>query len=123
MSIGRITEKYTGHRISPDLLLAAYHHDGIAAELAEAINRAVSAIAATDVELNRLAESITDHVTAVTTNITAGAGRTTPSLNALGELQAYGPRFDALTAVRADRIGHLRVLVRLWQHLPEHAHT
>ncbi len=69
--------------------------------------------------MTRLASLLGARAGTVTEAIAAAPGESAPTLNPLGELQADGPRFDALIAVRADRIAHLRELVRLWRHLPQ----
>lgn len=118
MDLERLTTKYTGVRIGYDALAAHHRQGGIAAAVADALIRAMYTLDSAERELARLAESI-DHATAsVTRTITAGADERIPSLNTLGELQSRGSRFDALIAVRAACIDHLKDLVGLWQHLP-----
>ena len=114
MDIERLTTKYTGHRVDEDALIAGHRASGLAAALAHA----VEGLAHADTELTRLASSLGTRAGTVTEAIAAAPGEPAPTLNPLGELQADGPRFDALIAVRADRITHLRTLVRLWQQLP-----
>jgi hypothetical protein len=118
VDVEHITTKYTGHRVELDAMIAAHRRDGLAAALAEALERAADAVADAETELTRLARSITDRADVVSRTIDAEAGEQLPTLNPLGELQATGPRFDAVIAVRADRITHLRTLVRLWRQLP-----
>jgi len=123
MDVERLTDKYTGMRISHDALAAHHRRGGIAAAVADALIRAAHTVDGAEKELTRLATAI-DHATAsVTRTITAGPGERAPSLNTLGELQSRGPRFDALIAVRAACIDHLKELVRLWQHLPTDGDT
>lgn len=123
MDVERLTTKYTGVRISHDALAAHHRRDGIAAAVADALIRAVHTLDGAEQELARLAAAI-DHATAsVTRTITAGPDERAPSLNTLGELQSRGSRFDALIAVRAACIDHLKELVRLWQHLPTSGDT
>jgi hypothetical protein len=91
--------------------------------VADALIRAVHTVDGAEQELARLTAGI-DHATAsVTRTITAGPDERVPSLNTLGELQSRGSRFDALIAVRAACIDHLKELVRLWQHLPTSGDT
>ena len=118
MDIERVTTKYTGHRIDDDALIAAHRAGGLAAALAHAVEHAAEDLAHADTELTRLAASLASRAGTVAEAIAAAPGGSAPRLNPLGELQADGPRFDAVIAVRADRITHLRELVRLWRHLP-----
>ena len=118
MDIDRLTTTYTGHRVEFDALLAAHRRGGLPAALATALQHAGEALDSAEADLARLATSITDRTGAVLRAITAEPGQLVATLNPLGELQAHGPRFDALIAVRDERISHLRTLVRLWQHLP-----
>ncbi len=118
MDIDRLTTTYTGHRVEFDALLAAHRRGGLPAALAGALEQAGEALDSAEAELARLATSITDRTGAVQRAITAEPGQPVPTLNPLGELQATGPRFDAVVAVRHEHISHLRTLVRLWQHLP-----
>jgi hypothetical protein len=123
MDVERLTAKYTGVRIDLEALAAHHRRGGIAAAVADALIRAAHTVDGAEQELTRLAAAI-DHATAsVTRTLTAGPGERAPSLNTLGELQARGSRFDALIAVRAACIDHLKELVRLWQHLPTDADT
>ena len=116
MDVERLTATYTGHPIEQDALIAAHRRGGLAAALADAVQQAADTLAGAD--LAHLCSSITDRLGTVARTITAGPGEPVPTLNPLGELQATGPRLDAVIAVRADRISHLRTLVRLWRHLP-----
>jgi hypothetical protein len=118
VDIEHITAKYTGHRVDDDALIAAHRAGGLAAALAHAVEHAAEGLAHADTELTRLAASLGTRAGAVARAIAAAPGEPAPTLNPLGELQADGTRFDAVIAVRADRITHLRELVRLWQHLP-----
>jgi hypothetical protein len=118
VDIERLTTKYTGHRVDEDALIAGHRASGLAAALAHAVEHAVEGLAHADTELTRLASSLGTLAGTVARTIAAAPGEPAPTLNPLGELQADGPRFDALIAVRADRITHLRTLVRLWQQLP-----
>lgn len=70
-----------------------------------------------------MSSSIIDDCGKVRSAVDAGPGQQAPTLNPLGELQARGPRLDAVIAVRDDRISHLRTLARLWQHLPHDGDT
>jgi hypothetical protein len=119
LDVERIITKYTGQPVRDDQLIAGHRRGGLAAALAAALERAADAVADAETELTRLTRAITDRAAAVTRTLDAEPGQQAPTLNPLGELQATGPRFDAVIAVRADRIGHLRTLVRLWQQLPE----
>jgi hypothetical protein len=123
MDVERLTAKYTEVRIDHDALAAQHRRAGIAAAVADALIRAAHTLDGAEQELTRLASAI-DHATAsVTRTVTAGPGERAPGLNTLGELQARGSRFDALIAVRAACIDHLKELVRLWQHLPTDGDT
>lgn len=115
MDIERVTTKYTGHRVDVDALIAGHRAGGLRAALAHTVEHAAEGLAHTDTDLTRLADSITARTGAVARAIAAAPGEPAPTLNPLGELQADGSRFDALIAVRADRITQLRTLVRLWQ--------
>lgn len=119
MDVARITTKYTGHRVTDDALTIAHRRGGLAAALAHALEQAADAVASTEADLRRLTASIADRIDTVARAIDAAPGQSAPTLNPLGELQATGPRFDAVIAVRADRITHLRAVVRLWQQLPD----
>lgn len=119
MDIERLTTKYTGHRIGDDALAAAHRRGGIAAALTGALERAAYTLDDAETDLADITASITHHTSTVIGVITANPDDTVPTLNPLGELQAQGPRFDAVIAVRADRITHLRTLVQLWQQLPD----
>jgi hypothetical protein len=123
VDVDRITTTYTGHCVTDDALTAAHRRGGFAAALAHAVEQAADAVAYTDADLRRLTASITDRIDTVARAIDAAPGQPAPTLNPLGELQATGPRFDAVIAVRADRIIHLRALVRLWQQLSDIDHT
>ena len=123
MDIERITTKYTGHRVEVDALIAAHRRGGLAQGLAHELERAANALAGVEADLIRLARGITDDCGKVRRAIDAGPTEPAPTLNPLGELQARGPRFDAVIAVRDDRITHLRALVGLWQQLPPDSTT
>jgi hypothetical protein len=118
VDIAALTEKYTGQCLDLDTLLVAHRGGGVARVLAHEIERAATAVSSAEDDLTRIAASITDSASKVSENITAVAGQTVRSINPLGELQAKAPRFDALIAVRDERINHLRALIRLWN-----AHT
>jgi len=118
MDESQLISKYTGHHLDPDALIAAHQDTGVAAALAAAIGQAVLKLGDAETELARLTPSIIHSLTKVTTTITAEPGQPAPGLNPVGELQAHGPRFDTLIAVREDRIQHLRTLVRLWLQMP-----
>ncbi len=118
MDIEDITEKYTGQRLGwADLTAAWRGGDPIARMLAHAVERAAYAVGEADADLGRAATSISDALADTRQALAAEAGQPTRCLNPLGELQANGSRFDALVAVRHDRIGHLRTVARLWQQL------
>ncbi|GLI03710.1 hypothetical protein [Phytohabitans aurantiacus] len=118
MDVERLTGKYTDVTVTCEAIAAQHGHGGAAAALADALIRAVAAIDTAERELAHHGAAI-DHATAaVTLNLAAGPGERAPSLNTLGELQSRGPRFDALIAIRAAGIDHLKELVSLWQHLP-----
>ncbi len=85
--------------------------------LAHALERAAYAVGEADADLGRAATSISDALADTRQALDALAGQPIRCLNPLGELQANGPRFDALVAARHDRIGHLRTVARLWQQL------
>ena len=108
VDIEDITETYTGQRVGfTDLVTAAHVADPFASLLARTVERAAYAVAAS---IGGTADRV-QHVLA------AMAGEPVRSLNPLGELQANGPRLDALIAVRHDRIAHLRTVTSLWRHL------
>ncbi|MCW6004307.1 hypothetical protein K1W54_06890 [Micromonospora sp. CPCC 205371] len=118
MDVERLTGKYTGVPVTFEAIAAQHGRGGVAAALADALIRAVAAIDAAERELVHHVAAI-DHATAaVTLNLAAGPGERVPSLNPLGELQSRGSRFDALIAVRAACVDHLKELVRLWQPPP-----
>jgi len=124
VDIDTVTEKYTRQRLGLDTLTAAgYTGDPMARWLAHAIGRAAEAVLEVEADLARAADSVSRAIEAVCETVAAPAGQPVRSLNPLGELQANGPRFDALIAVRHDRIAHLRVLTRLGQQLPATAET
>ena len=101
MDIEDITEKYTGQRLGWADLTAAWHGgDPIARLLAHAVERAAYAVGEADADLARAATSISDAVADTRQALGAAAGQPIRSLNPLGELQANGPRFDALIAAR-----------------------
>ena len=122
MNIERLTAKYTGHRVDGDALLDVHGRGGLPAAIAQALEHAAEAVAAAEAELVRLSTSISDDCSKVWLAVDAGPTQQAPTLNPLGELQARGPRIDAIIAVRDDRIAHLRTLVRLWQQLPQENH-
>ncbi len=123
MEIERVTTKYTGHRVEADALIAAHRRGGLAQGLAHELERAATALAGADADLIRLATAITDDCGNVRHAVDAGPADPASTLNPLGELQARGPRLDAVIAVRDDRITHLRALVRLWRQLPPDSPT
>ncbi len=123
MDVERLTSKYTGHRVEADQLIDGHRRGGLPAALAQALETAADAVAGAEAELLRLSSSIIDDCGKVRSAVDAGAGRQAPTVNPLGELQARAPRFDAVIAVRDDRIIHLRSLVRLWQRLPADSDT
>lgn len=112
MDLERTLEKYTRQPIDPGLLWAARSDEH--PTLADAIIRAVIAIHDVETHLARTADSVADSVDKARKNITAAPGQRIFLLNSYGELQSAGPRFDALVAVRAERIEHLNTLVQLW---------
>jgi hypothetical protein len=118
----RTIEKYTGVVIARVDLAQAAAGGGwraaLATELGDAIWTGADAIGHLEDELDLHVAWINATTDRVNTAITAGPGQCVPTLNPLGELQSYGPRFDQLIAVRAERIAHLRQLVRLWSALP-----
>ena len=116
MDIERVIKKYTGQSVTWQALAAAGRSgDPIARGLAVALERAASAVASAEVELSTVAGWISGHLTTVRANLDAAPGQRTRSINPLGELQANGPRLDALIGVRHERITHLRILATLWQ--------
>jgi hypothetical protein len=123
VDIERLTSKYTGHPVDVDALIAAHRRGGLAAALAQAVEHAADALAHAETDLSRLADALTSRAGTVRRTLAAQPGEHAPTLNPLGELQADGPRFDAVIAVRTDRITHLRTLVRLWQQLPHDGAT
>jgi hypothetical protein len=116
VDIEDITEKYTGQRLGLTDLTAAWHTDNPAAQaLAHAVERAAYALGEVEADLAHCADSVSRAIEAACEAVVAPAGQRIRTLNRLGELQANGPRFDLLIALRADRVEHLRILTRLWQ--------
>ena len=118
MDIARLSIKYTNHRVEDDALVAAHRRGGIDAALAQAVELAAESVRHVEKELALISTQIFNSISVLDENLQAGAGQQVRTLNPLGELQANGPRFDALIAMRADRIEHLQQLIRLWRHLP-----
>ncbi|WP_030442454.1 hypothetical protein [Actinoplanes subtropicus] len=118
MDESQLITKYTGHHLDPAALIATREVTGVAAALAAAIGQAALRLDDAETELTRLTPSIIHSLTKVTTTITTEPGQPAPGLNPVGELQAHGPRFDTLIAVREERIQQLRALVQLWLQLP-----
>ena len=123
MDFSRLSLKYTDFRVEDDALIAAHQRGGIDALIAQAVERAADAVRHVDKELAFLSAQIFNSISAVDENLHAAPGQQVRTLNPLGELQANGPRFDALIAMRADRIEQLRQLVHLWRQLPAHIST
>ncbi|MGC9668489.1 hypothetical protein ACNTMW_18280 [Planosporangium sp. 12N6] len=121
MDGNRIIAKYTGQPITLDTLMAGQHAGDLAGRLAEEIWQAADAIGRAEIELAQIMAWIADSTSKVTAAINAEPDQRVRTVNPLGELQAHGPRFDLLIAVREERITHLRRLVRLWHALPDTA--
>lgn len=117
MDESHLITKYTGHRLDPAALRAAGKVAGIAAALGEAIGQAALAVEEVDRELTHRIPSIIEYLTRVKTTVNAELGEPAPGLNPVGELQAQGPRFDTLIAMREERLQHLRTLLKLWNEL------
>lgn len=115
--------KYTGQRIDDDAIIAAHRHGGLHKALAHSMEQAAEAVRSVDRELTAVTTQVSACARKVDQSLSATAGEPVPTLNPLGELQAGGPRFDALIAIRAGRIEHLRQLVNLWRLLPAHTST
>jgi hypothetical protein len=116
-----IIEKYAGTCVTADELSAAAARGGLPAELANALPLAAEALMRAESELTQVSSRVAEATGRLTTAIRAAVGQRTPTINPLGELQAGGPRFDQLIAVRHERISHLRLLARLWSALPDPA--
>jgi hypothetical protein len=123
MDIARLSTKYANHRVEDDALIAAHRRGGIDAALAQAVEHAAEAVRSVESELAVVTSRLHQSASKVKENLGAEPGQPVFHLNPLGELQANGTRFDALIAMRADRIGHLQQLIRLWRHLPAHTVT
>lgn len=112
-----IIEKYTGHRINPDELTEAAQGGGVPADLVHGIWQAIDEIQQAESELIRTGRQIDESIRKLSAAINAEAHQRIATINPIGELQAYGPRFDLLIAVRQERIAHLCLLTHLWQRL------
>ena len=123
MDIARLSLKYAHHRVDDDALAEAHRRGGIDAALAQAVEHAAEAVRSVESELAVVTSRLHQSASKVEENLGAEPGQPVFQLNPLGELQANAPRFDALIAMRADRIGHLQQLIRLWRHLPAHTVT
>lgn len=118
MDIARLCLKYTNHRVEDDALIAAHRRGGIDALIAQAVDQAAEAVRCAEKELAVLAIRLHQSANRVEANLDADPGEPVIHLNPLGELHANAPRLDALIAMRADRIEHLRQLVHIWKQLP-----
>jgi hypothetical protein len=121
-TVTTIIGKYTGRDITEETILgAARHGDPIRTAVAGALYQAAYAVIDAETDLRRITTSIADSLAKTTENVTATAGQQVRGLNPIGELQSNAPRFDALVAVRHERVSHLQALVRLWLALPPQA--
>jgi hypothetical protein len=115
MDITDTIAKYTGHHLSWQELLAPSQANLLRRQLTQALESAAVAVSHTETELQRVTASITDSLTTVSQNLTAGPGDKVRTINSIGELQANAPRFDALIASRDAENSRLKTLTRLWQ--------
>lgn len=120
MDIARLSTKCANHRVEDDALVAAHRRGGIDAALAQAVERAAEAVRYVESDLAVVTIRLSQSASRVEENLGAEPGQPVMGLNPLGELQANAPRFDALIAIPADRIGHLQQVVCLWRQLPAH---
>jgi hypothetical protein len=114
VDIENIVRKYTGHEVSWTDLLTTHDHP-LGVLRSHAVERAAYAVGQVDEDLTRICANIGDTVEGVRRVVAAAPGEPVRSLNSLGELQANGPRIDALIAARDDRISHLRIITALWR--------
>jgi len=111
MEIDFITAKYTGHRITDKDLTGGHRRGGLAADLARALYSCCSAVFNVDADLDRAGATISDGIATVRANTAAAPGTGAPTITPLGN---SGHRFDALLAIRDERLSRLRELVHLW---------
>lgn len=104
MDIARVTEKYTGHRIDLEALLAAHRGDPVAKALDQALERAANAISETETELTRIVAAVNDSTAKVTENITRR--RRTAGTHAQPPRRAAGPRAPVRRPDRRPRRTH-----------------
>jgi uncharacterized protein HemX len=101
MDITDTIAKYTGHHLSWQELLAPSQANLLRRQLTQALESAAVAVSHTETELQRVTASITDSLTTVSQNLTAGpatkSARSTRSVNCRPTRHASTPSSPAAT--------------------------
>lgn len=100
-----VVSVFEAQGVSQDILM-----NDDASKIVPAVYNAAADLDAVDGQLYQAARGISDTATRV-----VGAVETGSHLNSLGELQSRGADFDRLIAVRAERIGALKILLAVLQ--------
>jgi hypothetical protein len=116
-TISEVIARYTGQTLTSHDLAAA-DDAALRPALSRALVHAAHELGRLDAELGEVNARVLDKTIRVTAALNTPAGRSAPSLNPIGELQANAARFDALIAERQARISHLHTLVALFNLLP-----